>query len=80
VRVPAGWWTEAEDRRAAAELDAWVYGVADGLRAERIERLRARAHEIDMRGTGALSADRWERIQRRRTRHHGYQFESWGAA
>jgi hypothetical protein len=58
---PPGWWTELETatRREAA--------AAAELRAVRIEALRARAHEVDMKAAGALSADRWQRIQRRRS-------------
>ena len=69
--------------------DVWIYQqeavVADARRAERIERLRALAHAVDMQAAGALSADRWDRIQRRHDRrdardYHGYQVESWGAS
>jgi hypothetical protein len=68
--------------------DVWIYqqeaAVADARRAERIERLRARVHEIDMKVAGAQSRDRWRRIQRRRDQrevrsHGGYRVESWGA-
>jgi hypothetical protein len=72
-----GWWTELP-----TELDYWVEGVRDGLRAERIERCRQLAHEVDMRAGGALSRDRWARSERRHDMrdahdHHGY--DSWGA-
>jgi hypothetical protein len=50
--------------------DVWVYqqeaAVADARRAERIERLQVRCHEIDMKLASVLAADRWDRIQRRR--------------
>ena len=62
-RPAAGWWTELS-------LNRWVAGVVDEMRiverAERVERLRQRAHEVDMRLAGVLAADRWARIQRRR--------------
>jgi hypothetical protein len=60
----AGWWTQLETADEW-ETRRWVEGIADGLRAERIERCRQVAHEVDMRVAGALSADRWERMQRR---------------
>ena len=58
--------------------------VAADLRADRIERLRALAHEVDMRAAGALANDRWEQIQRRRDprsvrSYGGYRVESCGA-
>ena len=61
---PPGWWCQLETTEQW-ETRRWIDGVADDLRAERIERLRARAHEIDMRCAGAQARDRWERIQRR---------------
>lgn len=61
AQPPAGWWTELP-----TDTDRWVEGIADGLRAERIERLQGLCHEVYMRAAGALSADRWERMQRRR--------------
>jgi hypothetical protein len=67
---PAGWWHELETAEQY-ETRRWVEGIADGLRAERIERLRARIHEVDMKAAGALARDRWERINRRR--------DGWGA-
>jgi hypothetical protein len=76
----------AEPRSDRWWHDVWIYEqeavVADARRAERIERLRARVHEIDMRIAGAQSADRWRRIQRRRDQrdvrsHGGYRDESW---
>lgn len=89
----------AEPRSDRWWHDRWIYQqeavVADARRAERIERCRQLAHEVDMRCAGALSADRWERIQRRRggmvhdhrmvhdqgfvREHGGYQVDSWGA-
>src|SRR5215207_8860126 len=62
-----GWWTELETAEQW-ETRRWVDGIAAKLRAERIERLRARVHEVDMRAAGALARDQWERIQRRRDR------------
>ena len=68
--------------------DRWIYqqeaAAADARRAEKIEQLRARCHEIDMKLAGVLAADRWDRIQRRRDErsvrsHGGYQVDSWGA-
>jgi hypothetical protein len=79
----------AEPRTDRWWHDVWIYqqeaAVADARRAERIEALRARVHEIDMRLAGAQSAERWRRIQRRRCQrevrsHGGYRVESWGAA
>jgi hypothetical protein len=71
------WW---HDRRTYQQEAA----AADARRAEKIEQLRARCHEIDMRLAGVLSADRWERIQRRHDEryvrdYHGYVADSWGA-
>jgi hypothetical protein len=78
----------AEPRSDRWWHDVWIYQqeavVADARRAERIERLRARAHQVDMMAARSLSADRWERIQRRRDQrdvrsHRGFQVDSWGA-
>jgi HK97 family phage prohead protease len=55
--IVASWWRDA-DARAAEEA------AADAHQAERIERLRARCREIDLRLAGALSADRQRRIRR----------------
>src|SRR5262245_13093737 len=55
---PPGWWVHLE-------TDRWVAGIEADLRAERIERLKALAHRVDMRAAGALARDRWARIQRR---------------
>src|SRR5262245_7550040 len=66
-----GWWT-----LLPTETDRWVEGIRSELRAERIERLKALAHRIDMRAAGALSRDRRARSDRRRHErryaHHGY--------
>lgn len=80
-----GWWAERATAAEEAERDRWIEGIADGLRAERIERLRAATHAVDMRAAGALAADRWERIQRRRDRRDlrehpgGIMVNQWGA-
>ena len=60
-----GWWHELETAEQY-ETRRWVEGIADGLRAERIERLKGLAHAVDMRAAGAIQAANWERIQRRR--------------
>jgi hypothetical protein len=68
--------------------DVWIYqqdaAAADARRAERIEQLRARCHELDMKLAGVLAVDRWDRIQRRRDQRdvgpvtgHGVQVGSW---
>ena len=65
--------------------DVWIYqqeaAVADARRAERIEQLHRRCHELDMKLAGVLSADRWRRIQRRGEQRsagsHGYESELW---
>jgi hypothetical protein len=80
---PPGWWTKLETAEQW-ETRRWVDGIAADLWAERIERLRARVHEVDMKAAGALSRDRWDRIQRRSNQrvvrsYGGYQVESWGA-
>jgi hypothetical protein len=80
---PPGWWHQLETA-GQWETRRWVDGVAAELRAERIERVRAAAHRLDMRAAGALSRDLWERIQRRRDQrdlrsHGGFQVDSWGA-
>jgi hypothetical protein len=78
----------AEPRSDRWWHDVWIYqqeaAVADARRAERIEALRARVHEVDMKLAGAQSRDRQRRIQRwfdqREVRSHGgYRVESWGA-
>ena len=71
---PPGWWVHLE-------TDRWVAGIEADLRAERIERLKALAHRVDMRAAGALSRDRWDRIwrrhdERRNVHHHGYVDDS----
>jgi hypothetical protein len=60
----AGWWREAAEREEA-ERRAAVAARADELRAEKIERLKALAHRVDMRAAGAVQSANWERIQRR---------------
>jgi hypothetical protein len=77
-----GWWVELE----RADAVAWAEGrVAEQrARAERIDRLRARCHEVDMKAARALSADRWRKIQRRLDERHGVGRRSgraaaWGA-
>jgi hypothetical protein len=60
-----GWWTELETAEQY-ETPRWVEGIAAEVRAERIERLHQRCHEVYMAAAGALSADRWKKIQRRR--------------
>jgi hypothetical protein len=69
--------------------DVWIYqqeaAVAAGRRAERLERCRQLAHDIDMRAAGALQSAEWDRIQRRRDErgahdYHGTLIGSWGAA
>ena len=73
--IVAGWWAEREQR---AQQEA---AVADARRAERIEHLHRRCHELDMKLAGVLSADRWRRIQRRGEQRsagsHGYESELW---
>jgi hypothetical protein len=61
--IVAGWWAEAETAREW-ETRRRADGIADEVRAERIERLRRRVHKLDMALAGAQSADRWRRIQR----------------
>ena len=55
---PVGWWTELSEQRRRDDLDRWIDGIADALRADRIERALQLAHEVDMRAAGALSRDR----------------------
>ena len=78
-----GWWHELPAAEQMA-TDRWVEGIASELRAERIERLKALAHRIDMRAAGALQGAEWDRIQRRRDlqsaiHYKGQLVDSWGA-
>jgi len=68
--------------------DVWIYqqeaAVADARRAERIEQLHRRCHELDMKLAGALQGAEWNRIQRRRDlqgaiRYKGMLINSGGA-
>lgn len=52
-----GWWTELP-----TELDWWVEGIAAELRGRRLERLRAKANEVEVRAATALERD--QRIRR----------------
>ena len=62
---PVAWWTELAAAQEQADLDRFVEGVANEVRAEKIERLQALVHETDMAAAGALARDRWNRIQDR---------------
>jgi hypothetical protein len=82
-RPAPGWWTELAEARERAELDQWIEGIAADMRAEKLERLEALRHRIQMRASGALQAAEWNRIQRRRDQrsvrsHGGYLVESAG--
>jgi hypothetical protein len=78
-----GWWHELPTAEQVATR-RWVEGIASDLRAERIERLRALAHALDMKAAGALQGAEWDRIQRRHdlqsaVRYKGMLVNSGGA-
>jgi hypothetical protein len=66
-----GWWTQLPTAEQIA-TDRWVEGIASDLRAERVERLKARAHAVDMKAAGALMADRQRRINGRHVQINGW--------
>ena len=79
--VAASWRRVAE--REEAEAAAREAELAATQLADRVERLQAKVHRIDMKLAGALSRDRWNKIQRRFDQqsvrsHGGYLVESAG--